>query len=190
MFAGAVVLVVLSPKCVLKKEPEWWRKHVSYQIFTPSFRDSNNDGIGDFSGIKEKLNDLRKVGIQTIWVTPVIATQKDDFLPLDVVDFASVDERFGTTNDLKLLIDEAHQLDMHFTMDLPISTTSASHSWLEYFLFVYPLAAKEYSYNDDSNNKAFSSLDYSSAFFLSNKAVIDKRKGREIFVGHALRGVP
>lgn len=59
---------------------------------------------------------------------------QDDFLPLDVIDFMSVDERFGTVNDLKMLIDEAHQLNMHFTMDLPISTTSLYHSWFESFL--------------------------------------------------------
>ncbi|OZC09102.1 hypothetical protein X798_03849 [Onchocerca flexuosa] len=96
----------------IEKEPEWWRKHVSYQIFTPSFYDSNNDGIGDFNGIREKLNDLRKNGVKTIWVTPVITVQKDDFIPLDVIDLTSVDERFGTMNDLKSLIDELHDLEM------------------------------------------------------------------------------
>ncbi|EJW83340.1 alpha amylase [Wuchereria bancrofti] len=131
MFIAAVLLIVFSPKCAAIKEPEWWRKQVSYQIFTPSFRDSNDDGIGDFNGIREKLNDLRKTGIKTIWVTPVITIQKDDFIPLDVIDFTSVDERFGTMNDLKLLIDATHELDMHFTMDLPISTTSASHKWFK-----------------------------------------------------------
>ncbi|VDP20060.1 unnamed protein product, partial [Onchocerca flexuosa] len=122
---------VVSPKCAVEKEPEWWRKHVSYQIFTPSFYDSNNDGIGDFNGIREKLNDLRKNGVKTIWVTPVITVQKDDFIPLDVIDLTSVDERFGTMNDLKSLIDELHDLEMYFTMDLPVSTTSASHKWFK-----------------------------------------------------------
>uniref|UniRef100_A0A0R3S5L9 alpha-glucosidase n=1 Tax=Elaeophora elaphi TaxID=1147741 RepID=A0A0R3S5L9_9BILA len=131
MFLAAVLLVVFSPKCTAVKEPEWWRKQVSYQIFTPSFRDSSNDGIGDFNGIREKLNDLRKIGIGTVWITPVITIQKDDFIPLDVVDFASVDERFGTKDDLKSLIDTAHNLEMHFTMDLPISTTSVSHKWFK-----------------------------------------------------------
>uniref|UniRef100_A0A2K6W0U1 alpha-glucosidase n=1 Tax=Onchocerca volvulus TaxID=6282 RepID=A0A2K6W0U1_ONCVO len=131
MFIAAILLIVLSPNCAVEKEPEWWRKHVSYQIFTPSFYDSNNDGIGDFNGIREKLNDLRKNGIKTIWVTPIITVQKDDFIPHDVVDLTSVDERFGTMNDLKMLIDEAHDLQMHFTMDLPVSTTSASHKWFK-----------------------------------------------------------
>ncbi|MCP9265613.1 Ubiquitin-conjugating enzyme E2 2 [Dirofilaria immitis] len=96
-------------------------------IFTPSFHDSDSDGIGDFNGIRMKLNDLRKIGIKTIWVTPVITVQKDDFIPLDVTDFTSIDERFGTTNDLKMLIDGTHELEMYFTMDLPISMTSTSH---------------------------------------------------------------
>lgn len=52
------------------------RAKIYFQIFIPSFRDSSNDGIGDFNGIREKLNDLRKIGIKTIWVTPVIAVQK------------------------------------------------------------------------------------------------------------------
>ncbi|VIP00414.1 Uncharacterized protein BM_BM17240 [Brugia malayi] len=123
------------PKCATIKEPEWWRKQVSYQIFTPSFRDSNDDGIGDFNGIREKLNDLRKTGIKTILGDTYNNHSKeiiqDDFIPLDVIDFTSVDERFGTMNDLKLLIDATHELDMHFTMDLPISTTSASHKWFK-----------------------------------------------------------
>ncbi|VBB30688.1 unnamed protein product [Acanthocheilonema viteae] len=127
MFLAAVLLIIFSPKCVTIREPEWWRRH----IFTPSFHDSNNDGIGDFNGIREKLNDLRKIGIKTIWVTPVITTQKDDFIPLDVIDFTSVDERFGTKNDLKSLIDATHELEMHFTMDLPISVTSVSHKWFK-----------------------------------------------------------
>ncbi|CAG9533601.1 unnamed protein product [Cercopithifilaria johnstoni] len=131
MFLAAVLIVVFSPKCEAEKKPEWWRRHVSYQIFTPSFRDSNNDGIGDFNGIREKLNDLRKIGIRTIWVTPVIAIQKDDFIPLDVIDFTNVDERFGTKDDLKSLIDATHELEMHFTMDLPVSTTSVSHKWFK-----------------------------------------------------------
>uniref|UniRef100_A0A915PNX5 alpha-glucosidase n=1 Tax=Setaria digitata TaxID=48799 RepID=A0A915PNX5_9BILA len=131
MFFGAIALIAFSPKCVVRREPEWWRKQVSYQIFTPSFRDSNNDGIGDFNGIREKLNDLRKIGIKTIWVTPVTTIQKDDFVPLDVIDFTTVDERFGTADDLKLLVDEAHNLEMYFTMDLPISTTSTSHKWFK-----------------------------------------------------------
>ncbi|EFO21378.1 alpha amylase [Loa loa] len=131
MFLTAVLLIVFSPKCAVVKEPEWWRKQVSYQIFTPSFRDSNDDGIGDFNGIREKLHDLRKIGIRTIWVTPIITIQKDDFIPFDVIDFTSVDERFGTMDDLKLLIDATHELNMHFTMDLPISTTSVSHKWFK-----------------------------------------------------------
>uniref|UniRef100_A0A1I7VEA2 Aamy domain-containing protein n=1 Tax=Loa loa TaxID=7209 RepID=A0A1I7VEA2_LOALO len=84
MFLTAVLLIVFSPKCAVVKEPEWWRKQVSYQIFTPSFRDSNDDGIGDFNGIREKLHDLRKIGIRTIWVTPIITIQKaktgDDYV--------------------------------------------------------------------------------------------------------------
>ncbi|VDN02541.1 unnamed protein product [Thelazia callipaeda] len=131
MFLGAILLVVFSPKCAPKKEPEWWRKQISYQIFTPSFRDSNSDGIGDFNGIREKLDDLLKIGVQTIWVTPVIATQKDDFKPSDIISLTSVDERFGTIDDLKLLIDQTHKLGMRFTMDLPISTISSSHEWFK-----------------------------------------------------------
>ncbi|KAM3725444.1 Oligo-1,6-glucosidase [Dirofilaria immitis] len=131
MFLAAILLILFSPKCTIEKEPEWWRKHVSYQIFTPSFHDSDSDGIGDFNGIRMKLNDLRKIGIKTIWVTPVITVQKDDFIPLDVTDFTSIDERFGTTNDLKMLIDGTHELEMYFTMDLPISMTSTSHKWFK-----------------------------------------------------------
>uniref|UniRef100_A0A915AWE5 alpha-glucosidase n=2 Tax=Parascaris univalens TaxID=6257 RepID=A0A915AWE5_PARUN len=131
MFVGAILIVVLSPKCATKKAPEWWRSKVSYQVFTPTFRDSDGNGIGDFKGIEEKLDDLRKIGVQNLWVTPVIATQKDDFMPYDVVDFSEIDERFGTMQQFKEMLDAVHSHDMHFVMDLPISTTSAKHIWFD-----------------------------------------------------------
>ncbi|MFH4973309.1 hypothetical protein AB6A40_000018 [Gnathostoma spinigerum] len=131
MFAGAIIIVVLSPKCAGKKEVEWWRTKVSYKIFTPSFRDEDGNGIGDFKGVEAKLDDVRKLGVQNIWLTPVLATQKDDFLPYDVIDFNKVDERFGTMDDLKSLISATHSRGMHFVMDLPISTTSVKHVWFE-----------------------------------------------------------
>lgn len=131
MFAGAILIVVLSPKCAPKLEPEWWRTKVSYQIFTPSFRDSNGDGLGDFNGIREKLDELRKIGVQNVWAAPVIATDKDDFAPFDVVDFDNVDSRFGTMDEFKMLVNAIHNREMKFVMDLPISTTSQKHIWFE-----------------------------------------------------------
>uniref|UniRef100_A0A0N5ANX6 alpha-glucosidase n=1 Tax=Syphacia muris TaxID=451379 RepID=A0A0N5ANX6_9BILA len=129
MFVGAVLIVVFSPKCAIEKDVQWWEAKVSYQIFTSSFRDSDRDGVGDFKGIAEKLEEIRKIGVQNVWATPVIATDKDDFDPYEVSDLMQVDERFGDIESLKYLITEVHRFNMHFVMDFPISTTSRKHTW-------------------------------------------------------------
>lgn len=123
MFVGAILIVVTSPKCDAKKEQAWFQNTVAYQIFTPTLKDSDNDGVGDFQGAKDKLNDLRKVGVSSVWTTPLFKTDKDDFNPAAVTDLKEFDSRFGTEEDLKELIGEAHSLGLKFIADLPLTTS-------------------------------------------------------------------
>ncbi|CAD5226826.1 unnamed protein product [Bursaphelenchus xylophilus] len=127
MFVGAILIVVMSPKCAPKKEQAWFQNSVAYQLFTPTFKDSDNDGVGDFLGIKEKLNDLRRVGITALWPTPLLKTDKNEFDPAAIVDSNLVDSRFGSEEDLKNLIDETHSLGLKFIADLPLTESTVTN---------------------------------------------------------------
>ncbi len=78
------------------------------QLFTPAFRDSNGDGNGDINGIIEKLENLRKIGIQTVWPTPLIAADQSGYNIYDVIDFENIDSRLGTLDDFKNLVTQVH----------------------------------------------------------------------------------
>nr|CDJ98092.1 Glycosyl hydrolase domain containing protein [Haemonchus contortus] len=130
MFAGAILIVVLSPKCAEKQKPEWWQTKVSYQLLTPTFFDTDNDGVGDFRGVSAKIDLLRKIGITTIYPSPVIEIEKDDYFnSYNVIDHMAVDKRFGTEEHFKELIDAAHNREMYVVMDLPVSSVSTQHPW-------------------------------------------------------------
>ncbi|CAB3405806.1 unnamed protein product [Caenorhabditis bovis] len=130
MFGGAIAIVVLSPKCAEKQKPHWWQTKVSYQMLTATFRDSDEDGVGDFAGITEKIDFLRKIGVTTIYPTPVIQVQKDNYFnPYDVIDHMQVDPRFGKEEHFKELIETVHNRDMYIVMDLPVSSVSVEHPW-------------------------------------------------------------
>ncbi|CAJ0579439.1 unnamed protein product, partial [Mesorhabditis spiculigera] len=132
MFIGAILIVLLSPKCAAKQEPDWWQTKVSYQLLTPTFYDSNGDGVGDFLGIKEKLDNLRKLGVTTIYPTPVITTDKDElYSEYDVIDHMKVDPRFGSEEDFQALSNAVHDRDMYLVIDLPISCVSVKHPWFK-----------------------------------------------------------
>ncbi|KJH49023.1 alpha amylase, catalytic domain protein [Dictyocaulus viviparus] len=130
MFTAAVLIVVLSPKCAEKQKPEWWQTKVSYQILTPTFYDTDNDGVGDFRGITEKIDLLRKIGVTTIYPSPVIEIEKDDYFnAYNVIDHLKIDKRFGDEEQFKDLIEAAHNRDMYVVMDLPVSSVSIHHPW-------------------------------------------------------------
>ncbi|TMS37351.1 hypothetical protein L596_004300 [Steinernema carpocapsae] len=128
MFAGAIVIVVLSPKCDAKAHARWDQIAVHYQLFTPAFRDSNGNGIGDFNGVSEKMDLLRKLGVTSLWATPVIKTQKDSFNAENVIGLEQVDDRYGSEEDFVALINLAHKKEIKVVMDLPLSV-SKEHKW-------------------------------------------------------------
>ncbi|GEN44595.1 glycoside hydrolase family 13 protein [Alkalibacillus haloalkaliphilus] len=106
----------------------WWKEAVAYQIYLRSFYDSNGDGIGDIPGIIEKLDYLKDLGIDVIWVCPFYKSPNADN-GYDISDYQAVLEEFGTMDDFDRLLEEAHKRDMKLIIDLVVNHTSDEHPW-------------------------------------------------------------
>ncbi|WP_436884380.1 alpha-glucosidase [Mammaliicoccus sciuri] len=110
------------------EERIWWKEAVCYQVYPRSFNDSNNDGIGDINGIREKLNYLKDLGIDVIWVSPIFKSPNDDN-GYDISDYQDIMDEFGTMEDFELLLKETHDKGMKLILDLVINHTSDEHPW-------------------------------------------------------------
>ena len=106
----------------------WQREVVAYQIYPRSFKDSNGDGIGDLQGIIEKLDYLKDLGIDLIWISPIYKSPNDDN-GYDISDYKDILEEFGTMEDFDNLLEEVHKRGMRLIMDLVINHTSDEHPW-------------------------------------------------------------
>ncbi|WP_199563460.1 MULTISPECIES: alpha-glucosidase [unclassified Oceanispirochaeta] len=109
-------------------KPLWWKESVAYQIYPRSFKDSNGDGIGDLGGIIEKLDYLKELGIDLIWLSPVYDSPNDDN-GYDIRDYKKIMAEFGTMDDFDSLLSACHQRGMRLIMDLVINHTSDEHQW-------------------------------------------------------------
>lgn len=107
---------------------QWWKESVVYQIYPRSFNDSNGDGIGDINGITEKLDYLKELGIDVIWLSPVYESPNDDN-GYDISDYKKIMDDFGTMADWENMLHEIHQREMKLIMDLVINHTSDEHHW-------------------------------------------------------------
>ena len=110
--------------------PKWWKEAVFYQIYPRSFCDSNGDGIGDLKGILSKLDYLKKLGVDALWLSPVYDSPNDDN-GYDIRDYEKIMEEFGTMEDFICLLDEVHKRDMRLIMDLVVNHTSDEHIWYQ-----------------------------------------------------------
>ncbi len=108
----------------------WWKEQVIYQIYPRSFKDSNGDGIGDLRGILEKLDYLKKLGIDIIWMSPVYQSPNDDN-GYDISDYYNIMDDFGTMADFDELLAEVHARGMKLLMDLVVNHTSDEHEWFK-----------------------------------------------------------
>ncbi len=112
----------------LVKDPDWWRGAVIYQIYPRSFQDSNGDGIGDLSGIIDRLPHVASLDVDAIWISPFFTSPMLDY-GYDVSDYCDVDPMFGTMGDFDRLIERAHELGIRVIIDLVLSHTSDQHKW-------------------------------------------------------------
>jgi oligo-1,6-glucosidase len=108
----------------------WWKEAVVYQIYPRSFYDSNGDGIGDLRGIRQKLDYLRELGINVIWLCPVYKSPNDDN-GYDISDYQDIMDEFGTLADWEELLAEMHQRGIRLVMDLVVNHTSDEHPWFQ-----------------------------------------------------------
>ena len=106
----------------------WWKESVVYQIYPRSFCDSNGDGIGDLRGILSKLDYLKELGINVIWMSPVYKSPNDDN-GYDISDYQDIMDEFGTMEDFDNLLAAAHQRGIRIVMDLVVNHTSDEHKW-------------------------------------------------------------
>ena len=120
----------------------WWKNSVVYQIYPRSFKDSNGDGFGDLQGVIEKLDYLKELGIDVIWLSPVFDSPQDDN-GYDIRDYRSIYGRFGSNEDMEELINKAHDRDIKIVLDLVVNHTSDEHAW-----FVESRKSRDNEYSD------------------------------------------
>lgn len=120
----------------------WWKEAVVYQIYPRSFMDSNGDGIGDLKGVTSKLDYLKELGIDVIWICPMYKSPNDDN-GYDISDYQDIMDEFGTMDDFNDLLKEAHKRGMKLILDLVINHTSDEHPW-----FIESRSSKENAKRD------------------------------------------
>ena len=124
------------------KMSKWLDNAIFYEIYPQSFKDTNGDGIGDFQGIIEKLDYIRELGCNALWINPCFLSPFGD-AGYDVADYCRVAPRYGTNEDLKQLFEEAHKKGIHVLLDLVPGHTSIEHPW-----FIESMKADKNPYTD------------------------------------------
>jgi len=131
----------------------WWKEAVAYQIYPRSFKDSNDDGIGDIEGIISKLDYLKNLGVDIIWICPMYKSPNDDN-GYDISDYKAIMDEFGTMKDFDKLLQKVHEKGMKLIIDLVINHTSDEHKW-----FIESRSSKDnpkrdfYIWRDGKNGK-------------------------------------
>ena len=109
---------------------KWWKEAVFYQIYPRSFHDTNGDGIGDIRGIIEKLDYLKELGVDALWLSPIYDSPNDDN-GYDIRDYHKIMKEFGTMEDFDELLTKVHEKGMRLIMDLVVNHTSDEHGWFQ-----------------------------------------------------------
>ena len=120
----------------------WWQRAVVYQVYPRSFYDSNGDGIGDLNGVRAKLDYIRRLGVDVIWLNPIYKSPNDDN-GYDISDYRAIMDEFGTMEDFDRLLAEAHEKGLRIVMDLVVNHTSDEHPW-----FIGSRSSADSSYRD------------------------------------------
>ena len=108
----------------------WWKEAVVYQIYPKSFQDSNDDGIGDLQGIIQRLDYIKELGADVIWLNPIYQSPQVDN-GYDISDYQSVNPDFGSLEDFKELLEETHRRKMKLILDMVLNHTSDEHIWFQ-----------------------------------------------------------
>ena len=109
-------------------ELAWWQRGVIYQVYPRSFQDANGDGIGDLAGITARLQYLRTLGVDAVWISPVYPSPMVDF-GYDVADYCAIAPMFGTLDDFDRLVSHAHELGLKVLLDFVPNHSSDKHPW-------------------------------------------------------------
>src|SRR5215471_10564788 len=146
--SAAVAVLVLSivafvaPQASSQGAAPWWKHAVFYEIYPRSFADSNNDGVGDLHGITSRLDYLKDLGVDAIWLTPCYPSPQVDF-GYDVSDYEAIDPMYGTLADFDRLVAEAKKRDIRIIMDMVMNHTSDKHKW-----FIESRSSRDNPYRD------------------------------------------
>lgn len=124
------ITLLLLISLVVNAQNEWWRETTVYQIYPRSFQDSDGDGIGDLKGIISRLDYIKELGFETIWVSPFFKSPQGDF-GYDVSDYRSIAPEYGDMATCELLIAEVHKRNMKIIFDLVMNHTSDQHEWFQ-----------------------------------------------------------
>ncbi|KAL6736868.1 hypothetical protein Aduo_007171 [Ancylostoma duodenale] len=126
LFVASILLVVLSPGCTVRSKPNWWQTAIAYNVWVPSFQDSDGDGYGDMQGLLDRLENLRKSGVHTIWPSPFLIS--DNFSNV-VRNYDQMDPALGTNQLADKAISAIHDKGMKLVISVPIASTSIEHDW-------------------------------------------------------------
>lgn len=148
---------------------QWWQEEVVYQIYPKSFKDSNQDGVGDLRGIIEKLDYLKDLGVTMLWICPIYQSPMDDN-GYDISDYKSIAAEFGTLEDLDELIQESKNRGIKIILDLVINHTSDEHEWFQKAL-------------NDPNSKYHD-------YYIFKRGVQEPTNWRSVFGGSVWEKVP
>jgi alpha-glucosidase len=121
---------------------EWWKNAVFYEIYPRSFQDSNGDGVGDLNGITQRLDYLKKLGVDAIWLTPCFPSPQADF-GYDISDYENIDPQYGTLADFDHLMAEANKRRIRILMDMVMNHSSDEHKW-----FIESRSSRDNPYRD------------------------------------------
>ena len=111
-------------------QPDWYKDAVFYELFVRSFKDGNEDGIGDFAGLRDKLPYLANLGVNCLWLLPMYPSPlRDD--GYDIADYYNIHEDYGTMRDFEEFLAAAHELEIRVIVDLVVNHTSNEHPWFK-----------------------------------------------------------
>ena len=123
-------ITAFAQKSSSNQSDKWWKETVFYQIYMPSFQDSDGNGISDFAGMATRLDYLQSLGIKGIWLTPFLKSPKVDN-GYDVADYYQIDPVYGTMENFRNFLNESHKHGIKVIMDMVLNHTSTDCNWFQ-----------------------------------------------------------